>query len=142
MKQKWLIIEDDEIAQFLTEMELQNVPTIEAQFLHSAEEALSKLQAMDPQDFFEVILVDINLSGMCGFNFIKYYQDKNFTRKFPQTKLITASTSTLNHELETSQQNPLITAHFMKPLSRETFELILELKKDRTNDDVTSGSAT
>jgi len=122
---KLLIIEDDEVCRYLTEMDLKAFSNIEYQFKYNAEDALEQLDALDSTNSFDCILIDINLPGMNGFNFVETFKKRLFHQKFKSTKLMIISTSNFKKDKETSKNEPLIIDHFEKPFSDKTITAIL-----------------
>lgn len=80
--------------------------------------ALDYLKEISADQFPDVILVDINMPLMNGFEFIEHYE-KSFLFQHPNTKVYIMSSSCRLSEIETAKKNESVEDFFEKPLSIE-----------------------
>lgn len=94
---------------------------IEPHFEYSPQKALTYLTECSPEEFPEVIMVDINMPLMDGFQFVdKYVAD--FKEKHPNTILYITSSSIQSSDREKTDVNPHINAFIEKPFNLGQFQ--------------------
>lgn len=119
-----LLIDDDELFVFLTRQQLSKSNLLKS--LHTAtseEKAIEILQETGnhPEDFPEIILIDLNLNGTSGEAVASYFQE-NFAMKFPQTRIFMLTSSLDKKRKEQAVSLPVIEGVLSKPLSVENLE--------------------
>lgn len=123
------VIDDDKATNYLCKLILEDCG-VSTNIVHSfylVNEALIALQlAIEASmDFPDLILLDINLPGIDGWDFLERY------RKFPiekrkHSKIFMLSSSIYPEDEERSKHYPEVLEFIPKPLSQEIAEGILE----------------
>ncbi len=90
-------------------------------FEHNPEEALNYLHGLPHQEWPHVILVDIKMPLMSGFEFVEHYRRK-FYDQHPGTLIFITSASIQIADRERAEQHPLIQGFLEKPITRDDFE--------------------
>lgn len=92
------------------------------QSINNPLEALEELEAMRHRSdgWPDVILVDIKMPLMTGFEFVEAYQ-KRFAADFPHTRIYISSASIQISDREQAEKLPLVQAFLEKPISEEVF---------------------
>lgn len=94
---------------------------IEPHFEYSPQNALSYLAACPADEFPEVIMVDINMPIMNGFQFVEKYVAK-FKESHPKTILYITSSSIQTSDEDKANNNPHINAFIKKPFNLGQFQ--------------------
>jgi CheY-like chemotaxis protein len=117
-----LLIDDNPIDLMINEKVLSNCfNDLEVAKVLSGNEALSYLS--DQKVFPEVILLDINMPEMNGFEFLEEY--KRLFNHHPETKIYILSSSIDPTDISRASGNNDIIAFIKKPLSQEEVNLKL-----------------
>lgn len=121
LKYKFLFIDDSEIDNSYIKMliEIEDLP-IEAHYCPSAIDALAYLQLLEEATFPQVIVVDINMPLMNGFEFVEKFK-KDFYPKYPKTKLYISSSTRRISEIEKSRRLKIVEDFIAKPVSSDFF---------------------
>ncbi|WP_210465454.1 response regulator [Rufibacter roseolus] len=127
--QRVFLIDDDEIHNFLCESVIKSQQFAEKvnSFLW-AEEALDALNGMvkdAPQDFPEIIFLDINMPGMDGWEFIEEY------KKLPleltgKCLLFVLSSAVDKNDITHARNLSEVNDFFSKPLTTDILQIISE----------------
>ncbi len=118
---KILIIDDDEIDHFQCERTIKKVaPELEIKKAFDGREGLDLLKTDD----IDLILLDVNMPGMNGFEFLDAYSREENARP---TSVIMLSSSTYQKDKERAQQYPFVRDYFEKPLSADTMQKAMRL---------------
>lgn len=116
--QRILIVDDDEIDQYYTKRIIKKkAPTAEIVAAFDGGEALKLLSAED----FDVILLDVNMPGQNGFDFLGSFTRFN-RQKWPAIFML--SSSTYAKDKETAAQYDIVKGFLEKPLEPDAFGLI------------------
>jgi CheY-like chemotaxis protein len=91
-----------------------------AHFEHTAETALTYLSDLSPEAFPEIILVDIKMPNLNGFEFVDRYQEA-FYEKHPDTLIFITSASIRSEDRERAHSHPIITGFVEKPITMGYF---------------------
>ncbi len=113
-----LLVDDDEATNCLHEIVLGQAGI--AQQLHMARDGKEALQLLveEPPLRPELILLDINMPGFDGFDFLEEYQ--NYPASLKQTTIIAmVSTSLLESDRLRSQRYSEVVGFLPKPLTEE-----------------------
>ena len=103
-------------------IELFKIP-LEPHFGNNAIEALEYLESIEQADFPDIIMVDINMPLVNGFEFISSFK-KKFPTKVENTTIYIISTSSRQSDKNKIKQFSIIQDYIEKPISREfLFEL-------------------
>ena len=120
---KFLLIDDDEAYNFINRITLTE--TISE---CSVTEALSGLQALEylsrQEDCPEVILLDINMPEMDGFEFLKEFDTRR--KCIGHTRIFMLTSSVREADRATALSFPSVTGYFDKPLSVDKIADILK----------------
>ncbi len=94
LPKRFLLIDDDYTVKILFEAALEEMEQpVEYEFRSSAPEALEYLEKCRQSDQYpDVILVDLKMPVMDGFEFIAHYEKQFFAAR-PQTRLFVLSSS-------------------------------------------------
>jgi CheY-like chemotaxis protein len=120
LAKRFIVVDDDPVNLILCRRGILNeLPDIDVQTFEKPEEALDYIWNEYPAcDLPSVLLLDINMPGMTGWDFMKVYE--KFDAKI--RKLITIyilSSPTDMHDIETAHKNKNVTGYIVKPLSSE-----------------------
>lgn len=89
-------------------------------FINSAHTALETLENMDHAAFPDIIVVDINMPLMDGFEFTEIYH-KKFSQKYPNTRLFIYSTSIHSADINKAETMGGVSGFIAKPFEENTF---------------------
>jgi CheY-like chemotaxis protein len=88
--------------------------------------ALSYLEECDKnQTFPDLLLVDIKMPGLDGYEFLKHYS-KRFHSKYHDTQIYMLSSSIRSADMEKIKTFPFVNDYLIKPLSMEKIRELLE----------------
>ncbi|MFN6944725.1 MAG: two-component system response regulator [Cytophagaceae bacterium] len=114
-----LLIDDDTINNYINEKLLKKLNfSQDIKILLNGEEAIKYLQSQvdsDPDFFPELILLDINMPVMDGFEFLEAFKELNFKNK-SQITIIMLTTST-NPSDVTRVKSSIVADYINKPLT-------------------------
>lgn len=117
---KILLVDDDSINNFINKILLQKMRIAEEIMIaHNAAEGIKYLvdHCFMTRIAPELILLDINMPGMDGFDFIRAYNALDFTNKKDVTLAVL---STSSHYKDKERMEDLGICHFIsKPLTEE-----------------------
>jgi CheY-like chemotaxis protein len=123
---KILLIDDDSITNFINSSVIKNVGLGEVIIVvNNGREAMEYLKKDCCKDnsFPDLILVDINMPGMDGYEFLKEYQ-KFETKKTEKTTIMVLSTSTDPRDMEKLEQLGILMLR--KPLRKKMIAELFE----------------
>jgi CheY-like chemotaxis protein len=113
-----LIIDDDEIGNMYLSMILSDFNFVDNfRFEQSGWDALDLLGTIE-DDFPEIILVDLNMPEMDGFDFIEKYETK-FYCSHPNTRLLVMTNSILEIDKKKSLNYRSVFNFINKPLTED-----------------------
>ena len=130
-KLRLLLIDDDEVHNFLFTRSLKehHLMVSATTSLHGRK-ALKKLERIVEKggyEFPDVILLDIDMPVMGGFEFLAAYQEK-FHADFPNTLVCMLSSSIRPEDKVRAKAYGFVSHFIRKPLSIESFQLMLAQK--------------
>jgi len=121
---KVLIIEDDEPTIFLTKLILSSINCVDE--INTCNDGLEAMQYLIKEDDFpELILLDINMPGMDGWEFIETLKNTPLQNK-EKINIYMLSTSTFENDKQKACKDEMIKGFINKPLTINSLENILE----------------
>lgn len=122
---KIMMIDDDTINNIIMNGIVRTIPEIEDFHIYnSSYEALEVLSQADKSAFPDVILVDLKMPEMDGFEFIEQFEKKFGTTL--QTKLYIATSSVSSRDKEKGTSIKFISGFIIKPLTKEKLMEIIK----------------
>ncbi len=109
---KVLLIEDDEIANFISVKILTGMGISSPEIALNGKEGLSKIARND----HDLIFLDINMPVMNGFEFLAEVQKEKLC---PDTKIVMLSSSVNPEDKQKSESFPQVIDYIVKPLTTE-----------------------
>jgi len=111
-----MLVDDDRITNFISKRIVEDV--MPEAILHVFLSPVEALQFItdDPQHRPELILLDINMPEMSGFEFIRAFQALNFS-----AKIFVLSSSVESEEINEILAFPEVYGYICKPLTRDLF---------------------
>jgi response regulator of citrate/malate metabolism len=120
-----LLIDDDVTTNFVNELLLDDLDVANNILVaDSAKEGISIIQTQcNEKNCLELILLDINMPEMNGFEFLEVYKKLNFPKK-EAVKIIMLTTSNNPKDIERLQNMPIVD-FLNKPLNEEKVHELL-----------------
>jgi CheY-like chemotaxis protein len=121
-----LLIDDDEISNFLTATVLRNSQAIgQIRISSDGREALDWLRPQQKAtgNYPDLILLDLNMPNMNGFTFLKSFRELPGPAK---SRIIVLSTSNFQEDIESLKQFPEVEVFLHKPLTEQSLQYILD----------------
>ena len=120
------VVDDDEIFHFIIKKRLdqQSNHLVVTSFL-CAEEALEQLSNNTPSTLPSLIILDMNMQRMNGWDFIEAYRDLKPTLE-NNIPIIMCSSSIDVRDLQKVQRTPELMAYITKPLDKNKLKVIAE----------------
>ncbi|MEM9917952.1 MAG: response regulator [Bacteroidota bacterium] len=121
-----LLVDDDETTNFYNELLIrQHFPKLEVAIVTNGQKALNYLQK---HPYPKIILLDINMPVMDGFEFLEIYQQQNHS----DPPLIAMLTTSLNpDDIKLADAYPQIKKFLSKPLQITDLKALLESIKSK-----------
>ena len=116
---RYLLIDDDEIFNFLNRKVLEKSgQASEIMVCSSAKEGLQYIaEIISNRDLWpQVILLDIRMPGMDGFEFLRILKDQN-EHFLKQVKVFMLTSSIDDRDKQKSEMYPFVYGYFSKPLN-------------------------
>ena len=124
-----LLIDDDSISSMVTEMMLTHIDAAdEIRLAENGKEAVEYL-TQNPNSFPELILLDLNMPLMNGFDFLDYWERNGFTGN---SKICIFTTTSHPHDGERARYYSDVIAYVEKPLSESRAKKLLQLQYEAT----------
>lgn len=124
-----LLIDDDPVSNLVTKMMLTYVDAAhELTVVLNGKEALDYLQK-NRRSLPELILLDINMPVMSGFDFLDQWERRGLTGS---SKICMFTTSTLFEDKDRARYYSDVIAYVEKPLSESRAQKLLQLQYEAT----------
>ena len=119
---KALFIEDSYADAYLTQttIGIDGIP-LEAHFVKNALLALEYLSQLPEQEFPDVIVTDVNMPKMSGYEFIQVYNER-FYDNHKNTLVFVVSSSIRYSDQTLIRELGIVRGYFEKPFSLEAYE--------------------
>ena len=125
-----LVIEDDQIDQYIAKTNILKVyPDTEIHMAFDGQQALEWLESVDFKP--EIILLDINMPGMNGHDFLEAYA-KQHDGKIPVVAMLTSSDQ--QSDKTRSMAYDFVKDYFIKPVDRTNISMLADIVKQSDND--------
>lgn len=121
MTESILIVDDDKICNFITLNAFKKAGLKNVFVAVNGDDALKKLK--EAEKFPDLILLDINMPVMNGFEFLENYQKEGFEG---QSKIVMYTSSIRESEKKYSLQFKDVCDFVNKPISREQIEAFIQ----------------
>ncbi|MGK7393591.1 MAG: response regulator [Candidatus Cyclobacteriaceae bacterium M3_2C_046] len=129
MLKKLLLVDDDDLTSFLIGKLIKGNDSIDSfeakENGYDALEYLKQLEKSNYQSFPEILLVDIDMPVMNGYEFVEAYEN-HFWKKFPNTKILMVTSSKRKLDFERCLSYKSVTNCIYKPLTKEILSDIVE----------------
>ena len=126
MRKKILLIDDDEINNFIAEEWLKNhYHDAELYAFANVENALVHLRSCIDEEYPDLILCDLKMPMYDGFEFIELYENE-FYPEHPDTKLIVVSSSLRKQDISKSKAYQSVSEFVAKHSIQENFRFIFD----------------
>jgi len=117
-----LLVDDDAVSNFITEKYLRN-----SEFVDKLEVMINGKQAadffIDCPSYPDLILLDINMPLMNGFEFLEFLKQKGFSAK---SKVAILTSSIRKEDKENALKFDNVIGYIEKPISKEKIKDLLE----------------
>jgi CheY-like chemotaxis protein len=122
-----LLIDDDELCNLLVNTFIKDMAIIKNYKIEcSGWDALTYLEeCLSQNQFPDLIIVDLNMPEMHGFDFIEHFE-KKFPAQINNTKIMVMTNSILEKDKNQSLQYQSVAGFINKPLIEEMLEEIIQ----------------
>ncbi len=121
-----LVIDDDEIIWVLIKDMLRELKLVDKiQTFSDGQTALSYLNEIEPADVAPLIVLDLNLPYLDGFEFLEIYE-RDFASRFPDTVIYILTTSVRESDRQQTLKYPFVRDFISKPMKIEQLKAMLE----------------
>ncbi|HWB26180.1 MAG TPA: response regulator [Chitinophagaceae bacterium] len=122
------IIDDDQVYQFVMKKTIEQSGYVQSvlQF-YDGEEAIAyfKEQSETVEALPEVVLLDINMPYMDGWQFLDEFVKVDFKKDYRFTIFIVTSSNT-TEDINKAKEYSVVTGYHVKPITREKFDEMIQ----------------
>lgn len=119
---KIIVVDDDDTCNYVSEIIIRSFDdTIVVSILNDGQEAINHFS--DTKSPPDLVLLDINMPFINGFEFLDYYAEQNWNGR---TKFAIYSTSSRASDIEKSKSYKHVIDYIEKPLSKEKLVSLFE----------------
>lgn len=118
-----LIVEDDALTLQLYDILLEDQQDIQWKNAESGSEALAYLSKCRSEEWPDVMLVDLNMPDMTGFELIEKMKEE-FGQQLLNGKIYILTNSVSKKDEEEAKRNMLVQGLLSKPLSEESLQKV------------------
>ncbi len=115
-----LVVDDDAIARLIIEQNLKVLPDLES-VIFKAENGKVALDCIS-KEAIDVILLDLNMPIMNGFEVLNVLQERGFS-----TPVFIVTSSNLNDDKQRCEEFKFVKGYFQKPITQQNLQLLKEL---------------
>jgi CheY-like chemotaxis protein len=117
MSKKVAIIDDDDIFQFTTKIKFEKLGLVEnVMIFNDGEEAIQFIQSGNKEDMPEILLLDINMPIVDGWDFLVLFEDVP-REKQQMIEIIMLSSSINPDDVKRAEANAYVVDYITKPIS-------------------------
>lgn len=129
MTKRIVLIDDDNTTNYLNKFSIERSNVVDEVITFASPlEALDYLNSRSDEDKGSLILLDINMPVMSGWELLKHYTTQNGNKAVDKVVMLTSSIDPRDQEL--ANENPLVSDIKPKPLSLRTInDLVKTLLK-------------
>ncbi|SNS74404.1 Response regulator receiver domain-containing protein [Ekhidna lutea] len=126
MKKRIVLIDDDKQTNFLNKLTIERSNVVDEVVIFSSPlEALDYLNKRPDEEKGSLILLDINMPVMDGWEFLRLYATKNQNKAVDKVVMLTSSIDPRDQKL--AEENVLVSDLKFKPLSLRMINEIVKL---------------
>lgn len=119
-----MIAEDDMIIARLEKYSLQKTVLCTPVICGNGKEALKYLEKREEKETPVLIILDLNMPVLDGWNFLEILKSKPYSEK---VFVVVVTSSIFKEDQKRALDNPQVIGYFVKPLFRDHFKQIFEL---------------
>jgi CheY-like chemotaxis protein len=117
MSKKVAIVDDDEIFQFTTKIKFEKLGLVEdVMIFNDGEEAMQFIQSGNKEDMPEILLLDINMPIVDGWDFLELFE-KVPKEKQQMMEILMLSSSINPDDVKRAEANAYVVDYITKPIS-------------------------
>jgi CheY-like chemotaxis protein len=117
MSKKVAIVDDDEIFQFTTKIKFEKLGLVEdVMIFNDGEEAIQFIQSGNKEDMPEILLLDINMPIVDGWDFLELFE-KVPKEKQQMMEILMLSSSINPDDVKRAEANAYVVDYITKPIS-------------------------
>ncbi len=129
----FLVVDDNEADRFLNSRVLRKLG-VDPERIHAAPDGAVALNILEGSlsDFDTIVLLDINMPVMNGFEFLSRWEKRNNDRKGVKVLMVTSSQD--GQDQERAKQFGSVLGYITKPLDRDEFGKLIQSLMDAQHD--------
>ncbi len=116
---KVLLVDDDKINNYINLRLIRRIGLSEEIIVtNNGQEAITYLKTCDKNELPTLILLDINMPVMDGFEFLEEYEKMKF-ESVERPMIVVLTTSTNTNDIKKVESSPIAAGYINKPLTEE-----------------------